>query len=117
MSGLGVWGWRWRVQDIVVTGDKVGVGLIGHRELLHGTCLDQLLRKGAEAGECSSGLWAGSACGWARGHSTQRAVPIKGLWTTHPWPRPPRQDVLLLRPTVTTPNHKAGTGSREVPEL
>lgn len=60
MSGLGVWGWRRGVQDVVVTGDEVGVGLIRHRELLHGTCLDQLLRKGAEAGEHSSGLWVGS---------------------------------------------------------
>lgn len=43
---LGVWGWRWGVQDVVVTGDEVGVGLIGHRELLHGTRLDQLPREG-----------------------------------------------------------------------
>lgn len=39
------WG-RWRrVKNVVVTGDEVGVGMVGHRELLHGTCLDQLLRE------------------------------------------------------------------------
>lgn len=61
VSRLGVWGWRWGVQDVVVTGDEVGVGLIGHRELLHGARLDQLPREGAGAGKCSSGpdlrLW------------------------------------------------------------
>ena len=60
MSGLGVWGRRRGVQDVVVTGDEVRVGLVGHRELLHGARLDQLLSKGAEAGERSSGLWVGS---------------------------------------------------------
>lgn len=60
VSGLGVRGRRRGVQDVVVTGDEVGVGLVGHRELLHGARLDQLLRKGAEAGERSSGLWVGS---------------------------------------------------------
>lgn len=45
---LGVWGWWWGVQDVVVTGDEVGVGLIGHGELLHGTRLDQ---RGWEAAE------------------------------------------------------------------
>lgn len=40
------WGRRgWRVQDVVVTGDEVGVGLVGHGELLHGARLDQLLRE------------------------------------------------------------------------
>lgn len=48
VSGLGVWSWRWGVQDVVVTGDEVGVGLIGHRELLHGTRLDQWGREAAE---------------------------------------------------------------------
>lgn len=48
MGRLGVWGWRWWVQDVVVTGDEVGIGLIGHRELLHSTRLDQLLREGQE---------------------------------------------------------------------
>lgn len=47
----------------MVTGDEMRVGLIGHRELLHGTRLDQLLRKGAEAGEHF----------WALG-------PVLGLW-------------------------------------
>lgn len=56
VGGLGVWGWRWGVQDVVVTGDEVGVGLVGHGELLHGTRLDQLLREEAGAGEGSSGL-------------------------------------------------------------
>lgn len=56
MGGLGVWGWWGGVQDVVVTGDEVRVGLIGHGELLHGTRLDQLPREGAGAGECSSGL-------------------------------------------------------------
>lgn len=89
VSGLGVWSWRWGVQDVVVTGDEVGVGLIGHRELLHGTRLDQLLRKGVKAGECS-GLWAGSmSVVKTRSHSTQQEVPTKILWTIHPWSRPP----------------------------
>lgn len=48
VGGLGVWGWRGGVQDVVVTGDEVRVGLIGHGELLHGTRLDQ---RGWEAAE------------------------------------------------------------------
>lgn len=46
MGRLGWRGWRWGVQNVVVTGDEVGVGLIGHGELLHGARLDQLLREG-----------------------------------------------------------------------
>lgn len=48
VSRLGVWGWRWGVQDVVVTGDEVGVGLIGHRKLLHGARLDQRGREAAK---------------------------------------------------------------------
>lgn len=48
------WG-RWRgVKNVVVTGDEVGVGMVGHRELLHGTCLDQLLRE-SKAGPMHQG--------------------------------------------------------------
>lgn len=108
VGGLGVWSWRWGVQDVVVTGDEVGVGLIGHWELLHGTRLDQLLREGRGAGECSSGLWAGPVLVMrSRGHSIQREVRTESLWgdpslayTT------PRQDSTLLRSIVTTPNHR-----------
>lgn len=38
------------MKNVVVTGDEVGIGVIGHRELLHGTRLDQLLRESKEAG-------------------------------------------------------------------
>lgn len=47
---LGGRGRRGGVKNVVVAGDEVGVGVIGHRELLHGTRLDQLLREGKEAG-------------------------------------------------------------------
>lgn len=33
------------MKDVVVTGDEVGVGVVGHGELLHGARLDQLLRE------------------------------------------------------------------------
>lgn len=38
------------MQDVVVTGDEVRIGLIGHGELLHGTRLDQLPREGGGRG-------------------------------------------------------------------
>lgn len=38
------------MKNVVVTGDEVGIGVIGHRELLHGTRLDQLWRWEAAEG-------------------------------------------------------------------
>lgn len=107
VGGLGVWSWRWGVQDVVVTGDEVGVGLIGHRELLHGTRLDQLLREGRGLENVLLGSGLGCACDEVQGSFHQREVRTESLWgdpslayTT------PRQDSALLRSIVTTPNHR-----------
>lgn len=51
------------MKKVVVTGEEVGVGVIGHRKLLHGACLDQLQRDGTELGLC--------AVLWRPGHTTQ----------------------------------------------
>lgn len=40
------------MKDVVVTGDEVGVGVVGSRELLHGARLDQLLREVEKLGLC-----------------------------------------------------------------
>lgn len=48
VGGLRGWGRWWGMQDVVVTGDEVGVGLIGHRQLLHGARLDERGREAAE---------------------------------------------------------------------
>lgn len=40
------------MKDVVVTGDEVGVGVVGPRELLHGARLDQLLREVEKLGLC-----------------------------------------------------------------
>lgn len=36
------------MKDVVVTGDEVGIGVVGHGELLHGTRLDQRRWEAAE---------------------------------------------------------------------
>lgn len=44
------WHRRWRVQNVMITGDEGRERLVGDRELLHGTGLDQLQRERKKTG-------------------------------------------------------------------
>lgn len=64
----------------MVTGDEVGVGVVGHRELLHGARLDQLLRETEQLGLCFQEAKdhhpaIGSLCLQPRGSSRSATPP------------------------------------------
>lgn len=78
------------MKNVVVTGDEVGVGMVGHRELLHGTCLDQLLRE-SKTGPMHQG---GQGTPPVKGSYCTQTQELQRLCKPHPCPRPPRQGAI-----------------------
>lgn len=116
MGRLGRRGRRWGVKDVVVTGDEVGVGMVGHGELLHGARLDQLLREAEKLGQCLPRRPG------RPGSPAQLKVPMdaqaRGFNSSaHPCSRAPGRMPHHTTTAAPLPLYAAGTLLQTVPQL